>query len=100
MSKEDEDRDAILKELHNDDSNSSEDEDLNIANLKKQMTQKKTPEKEASAEKGKEEENPLSDEQKRHKDNLMADIYDQISDEDDEEEEKVNSDNPFQQQMM
>ena len=50
--------------------------------------------------KGKEEENPLSDEQKRHKDNLMADIYDQISDEDDEEEEKANSDNPFQQQMM
>ena len=35
-----------------------------------------------------------------NKDNLMADIYDQISDEDDEEEEKVNSDNPFQQQMM
>lgn len=33
--KEEEDRDAILKELHNDDSNSSEDEDLNIANLKK-----------------------------------------------------------------
>jgi hypothetical protein len=41
--KEEEDRDAILKELHDDESKSSEsseDEDLNIANLKKQMISK------------------------------------------------------------
>ena len=48
-----------------------------------------------------EDANPLSDEQKRHKDNLMADIYDQISDEDDDEEEKTaNNDNPFQQKII
>lgn len=33
--KNDDDRDAILKELHQDESNSSEDEDIDISKLKK-----------------------------------------------------------------
>ena len=69
---------------------------MDIANLKRQLSDKKTtPEKKSGSGEKVSEDNPLSDEQKRHKDNLMADIYDQISDEDDEEETKVSSDNPF-----
>jgi len=40
---------------------------------------------------------PLAEEKKRHKDNLMQDLYDGISDE--EEDEEVKSDNPFKEQL-
>lgn len=63
-----EDRDAILKELHNSDSDGSDDEEdisLEIAKMKKKL-----PEKVEKVEKTKSD-NPLDEEQKRHKDNLM-----------------------------
>ena len=87
------DRDAILKELHNSDSEGSDDDEdlgLEIAKMKA-----KAP---VSPEKPKPSENPLDEEEKRHKDNLMQDIYDNISDED--EEESKQSDNPFKEQMI
>ena len=76
------DRDAILKELHNSESEGSDDEDIGLEIDKK----KKALEVEKSAEK--KSENPLDEEQKRHKENLMQDIYDQISDEEDEDTPK------------
>jgi hypothetical protein len=88
------DRDAILKELHNSDSEGSDDEDIGLDLAK----MKKSPEAVKSAEKPKE--NPLDEEEKRHKDNLMQDIYDQISDEEDDETPKAQEDNPFKEQMI
>lgn len=49
---------------------------------------------------------PISQEKQRHKENLIQDIYDQISDEDDDEEDSgknkdgVPNDNPFREQLM
>ena len=57
----------ILKELHKDDSDAS-DEDLQLPIV---TNQKKV--------------DPLQEEKQRHKENLMQDIYDQISDEEEEE---------------
>jgi hypothetical protein len=51
--------------------------------------------KQKATEAKKPQENPLADEEKRHKENLMQDIYDQISDEDDEEAKEDQTDNPF-----
>lgn len=42
---------------------------------------------------------PISEEKQRHKENLMQDIYDQLSDEEDEDEESKTKDNPFQKQL-
>lgn len=62
------DRDAILKELHKSDSEGSDDDEdigLEIAKMKGKA---KAP---VSPEKPKASENPLDEEEKRHKDNLM-----------------------------
>ena len=54
-------KEDILKELHGSDSEEDEPKD---------------------------QENPIVNEKERHKDNLMKDIYDQISDEEEEESEE------------
>ena len=95
MSDKEKERDAILKELHQSDSEPSEDDDdadlgLELAKAKasKQSNEKK-------------KEDPIDEEQKRHKENLMQDLYDAISDEDEEEPKTQDAgDNPFKQQMI
>lgn len=78
LSKED-----ILKELHdaqeNDSNNSDEDLDLGLEQLKAQ--------KKATLAAS----DPISEEKQRHQQNLMQDIYDNLSDDDDEDEEEQES---------
>ena len=72
--KKDQTDEEILKELHaedNDSSNSDEDVGIDLAKMKAQSQKK------ASAEKDKKpSSDPISEEKKRHKENLMQDIYD------------------------
>lgn len=124
MSDEDNDRDAILKELHqssDESGGSDEDLDLGIAQLKaskaaaevdatakaKVSAQTKDPETAAS-----EAIDPLKDQEQRHKANLMGDLYAEMSDEEEEDEETTRPNvgsssekgdtaaNPFQEQII
>lgn len=100
-------KEDILKELHQEDngSNESDEEDLDLGIDKLKMAQKDTPPKE-KRDAPVNRSDPISEEKKRHKENLMQDIYDQLSDDDEEDEENTGSsqasqnDNPFQQQLL
>ena len=109
---EQEDRDAILKELHqsDEDSGGSDGElDLGIDKLKKGQADsespKVSPEKKEADAKKEEKIDPLKDQEQRHKENLMQDLYENVSDEDDDDMNRADGkgdgvENPFHEQLV
>lgn len=104
MSDKENDREEILKQLHGEDDDSSSGEDDLAADLQKLKQKAEATDKPQGIEDKKVEEIE-QEAQRRSKETLMNDLYAQMSDDEDDEEEKTaqegsHSDNPFKAQLL